>query len=85
VPALPAAFRRPVSFTSRRSYVRAMAVGTPASAPGAPLEVVRVPMFSDNYGWILRNAESGEIAAVDPAEPGVIQQALEERCACTGL
>ena len=58
-----------------------MAVGTPASEPNAPLEIVRVPMFSDNYGWILRERESGDIAAVDPAEPGVIQQALEERCA----
>ena len=40
-----------------------------------------MPMFSDNYGWILRNAESGEIAAVDPAEPDTIEQALDERCA----
>lgn len=54
-------------------------MGTPASEPGAPLEIVRVPMLSDNYGWILRNAQSGEVAAVDPAEPDVIQKALDER------
>lgn len=57
-----------------------MAVGTPATEQGSRLEVVRVPMFSDNYGWIVRDPESGKVAAVDPAQPDVIQKALEERC-----
>ena len=38
-------------------------------------------MFSDNYGWLLRDTSSGEVAAVDPAEPSVVQEALDERYA----
>lgn len=47
----------------------------------AVMDVVRVPMFSldSNYGWILRDRQTGTVAAVDPAAPDVIQQALEER------
>lgn len=55
-----------------------MAVGE-VVRDSAPLEVVRVPMFETNYGWLLRESNSGLVAAVDPAEPGPIQQALEER------
>jgi selenophosphate synthetase-related protein len=58
-----------------------MAIGTTVSKEGSALEVVRVPMFRDNYGWILRDLSSGNVAAVDPAEHNVIQEALEERCA----
>jgi len=38
---------------------------------GSPLEIVAVPVLSDNYVWLLHNSESGETAAVDPsvAEP----------------
>jgi hypothetical protein len=32
------------------------------------------------YRWIVRDSKSGEVAAVDPAEPAVIKAALEERC-----
>lgn len=35
------------------------------------IEIVAVPVLSDNYVWLLHNSESGETAAVDPsvAEP----------------
>jgi glyoxylase-like metal-dependent hydrolase (beta-lactamase superfamily II) len=49
------------------------------SGPESPLEVVRVPMFSDNYGWILRDASSGVVAVVDPGEAAPIQRVLETR------
>jgi len=37
----------------------------------SPLEIVAVPVLSDNYVWLLHDRESGETAAVDPsvAEP----------------
>jgi len=31
------------------------------------LEIVAVPVLSDNYVWLLHNSESGETAAVDPS------------------
>lgn len=45
------------------------------------MDVVRVPMFTldNNYGWLLRDRASGVVAAVDPAAPDLIQQALDER------
>jgi selenophosphate synthetase-related protein len=48
--------------------------------PNAVMEIIRVPMFTDNYGWILRDRETGTVAAVDPADSAAIQSALEERC-----
>jgi hydroxyacylglutathione hydrolase len=38
---------------------------------GSPLEVVAVPVLTDNYVWLIHDAGSGETAAVDPsvAEP----------------
>lgn len=53
--------------------------GMTTSPESSPLEVVRVPMFSDNYGWILRDKETNQTAAVDPAEPEAIARALQER------
>jgi hypothetical protein len=43
------------------------------------MDIVRVPMWTNNYGWILRDRETGTVAAVDPAEPTAIQSALEDR------
>lgn len=45
------------------------------------MDVVRVPMFTldSNYGWILRDRATGVVAAVDPAAPDLIQQALDDR------
>jgi len=43
------------------------------------LEVVRVPALTDNYLWLVREPESGCVAAVDPAEAAPIERALAER------
>jgi hydroxyacylglutathione hydrolase len=43
------------------------------------LEIVRVPALTDNYLWLVREPESGSVAAVDPAEAAPIQRALAER------
>jgi hypothetical protein len=58
-----------------------MACEGTVTAPDSPLEVVRVPMFSDNYGWILRDTASGVVAVVDPGEAGPIQRVLKSRFA----
>ena len=34
----------------------------------APLEIVPVPAFSDNYIWLIHDADSGETAVVDPGD-----------------
>lgn len=31
------------------------------------IEVVRIPVLSDNYVWLVRESESGEVTVVDPA------------------
>jgi hydroxyacylglutathione hydrolase len=41
-----------------------------------PLDIRLVPMFADNYGFLLHDARTGETAAVDPGEPGPILAAL---------
>lgn len=33
-----------------------------------PLEIVRVPVLSDNYAWLIHDAESGDTVALDPGE-----------------
>lgn len=33
-----------------------------------PLEIVRVPVLSDNYAWLLHDAATGATAALDPGE-----------------
>ena len=72
------------SYASARSPSRrsaSMTVEGTVTPPDASLEVVRVPMFETNYGWIIRDVASGIVAAVDPAEPLPIQDSLESRCA----
>jgi hydroxyacylglutathione hydrolase len=34
----------------------------------SPLEIVAVPAFTDNYIWMVHDADSGETAAVDPGD-----------------
>src|SRR5689334_7425138 len=41
----------------------------------SPLEIVPVPAFSDNYIWLVHDADSGETAVVDP---GDVSPPLEE-------
>lgn len=43
-----------------------------------PLDIRLVPMFADNYGFIVHDPVSGATAAVDPGEPGPIIAALSE-------
>ena len=31
------------------------------------LEIIRIPVLSDNYVWLVHEPESGETMAVDPA------------------
>lgn len=40
----------------------------PNDRPQPPLEIVVFPMLSDNYGFLLHDAASGDTAVVDPAE-----------------
>lgn len=40
------------------------------------LEVVAVPVLTDNYVWLIHNPESGETAAVDPSVADSVLEAL---------
>jgi hydroxyacylglutathione hydrolase len=42
-----------------------------------PLDIRLVPMFADNYGFLIRDPESGKTAVVDPGQPEPIIAALE--------
>jgi hydroxyacylglutathione hydrolase len=44
-----------------------------------PLELVTVPCLSDNYAFLIHDAQSGETAVVDVPEAGPILAALAER------
>jgi hydroxyacylglutathione hydrolase len=43
------------------------------------LEIVRVPVLSDNYVWLVHEAQSGETLVVDPAVAAPVLAAAEER------
>jgi hydroxyacylglutathione hydrolase len=43
------------------------------------LEVARVPVLSDNYAWLVHDAESGETIAIDPGEAAPVQAAAHSR------
>jgi len=45
----------------------------------APLEIVAVPAFADNYLWLVHDAASGETAVVDPGDPAPILAEAERR------
>lgn len=45
----------------------------------APLEIVRVPVLSDNYVWLIHDDESGETVVVDPGEAGPVLAAADAR------
>ncbi len=42
-----------------------------------PITAEPVPILSDNYAWLLRDAAAGAVAIVDPADPGPIITAIE--------
>lgn len=44
-----------------------------------PFDLITVPCLSDNYAFILRDGDSGEVAVIDVPEAGPIEAALAER------
>ena len=42
-----------------------------------PLDIRLVPMFDDNYGFLIHDPQTGETAVVDPGQPGPIIAALD--------
>jgi hydroxyacylglutathione hydrolase len=43
----------------------------------AEYQLVQVPIFNDNYAHILLDKTTGQVAAVDPADPDRIVEALK--------
>ena len=39
--------------------------------------VQAVPMFTDNYAWLLRCSTTGAVGIVDPADPGAVTTAID--------
>ncbi|NJC35056.1 hydroxyacylglutathione hydrolase [Sphingomonas jejuensis] len=44
-----------------------------------PLEVIPVPVLSDNYVWLVHDTDSGETLAVDPGEAAPVLAAADAR------
>jgi hydroxyacylglutathione hydrolase len=44
-----------------------------------PIEIVRVPVLSDNYVWLVHDASSGETLVIDPAVAEPVLAAAEAR------
>ncbi|GJL93970.1 MAG: hydroxyacylglutathione hydrolase [Hyphococcus sp.] len=42
------------------------------------LEILQIPCLSDNYGYLIRDGETGETAAIDTPDVNAINQALGE-------
>lgn len=45
----------------------------------SPLEIVAVPAFTDNYIWLVHDADSGETAVVDPGDAALPLAEAERR------
>ncbi len=45
-----------------------------------PLEIVRIPVLSDNYVWLVHERESGETMVVDPAVAAPVLAEAKSRC-----
>lgn len=45
----------------------------------SPLEIVRIPVLSDNYVWLVHDAASAETMVVDPAVADPVLAAADER------
>src|SRR5258707_15157931 len=43
------------------------------------LEIVRIPVLSDNYVWLMREPQSGAVGVVDPAVAGPGRAEAEKR------
>lgn len=46
------------------------------------LEIIRIPVLSDNYVWLVHEPESGETMAVDPAVAEPVLAEAEARGSC---
>lgn len=44
-----------------------------------PLDIVRIPVLSDNYVWLMREPRSGAVAVVDPAVAGPVLAEARKR------
>ena len=51
----------------------------PADAADTLLEIVRVPVLSDNYSWLVRDTGSGATMVIDPGEAGPVLDAAAAR------
>lgn len=45
----------------------------------APIEIVAIPAFSDNYLWLIHDSDTGETGVVDPGDPGPVLAEAERR------
>ncbi|MBN9090120.1 MAG: hydroxyacylglutathione hydrolase [Reyranella sp.] len=43
------------------------------------LEIVRIPVLSDNYVWLMREPQSGSVGVIDPAVAGPVLAEAEKR------
>lgn len=43
------------------------------------IEVLRIPVLSDNYIWLVHEPDSGETVVIDPAEAGPVLEAANRR------
>ncbi|WP_375271435.1 hydroxyacylglutathione hydrolase [Sphingomonas sp.] len=50
-----------------------------AGSPARGLEIVRVPVLSDNYSWLVHDADSGATIVVDPGEAQPVLDAAAAR------
>jgi len=44
-----------------------------------PLEIIRIPVLSDNYVWLVHEPQSGETMVVDPAVSGPVLEEADKR------
>ncbi|MDQ3144889.1 MAG: hydroxyacylglutathione hydrolase [Pseudomonadota bacterium] len=48
-------------------------------ARGPGLQIAAVPAFTDNYLWLVRDPDSGEVAVVDPGDPALVLAEADRR------
>ena len=58
--------------------VRAMSKYVKHSLGGGSVELALVPMFDDNYGYIIVDTATKDVALVDPADPPPVFEALKD-------
>ena len=63
---------------ARSFFARKMHSKIQKFQPTASISIVQVPMFEDNYTYLIHNSESSWTAAVDPADPQVAVKAMME-------